>query len=132
MPVKAGNEIFLRVPLMEEQRLLQFLAESNQLFEIIKLVFLRRIHPVIIQSAFPHRHDLRIGKNDFLDPFQILVRSVISSMGMDTRRAINIMGFHELIHKLILPRFRARKNAADPRRFRVRNNPLRIRKRTGK
>ena len=117
---------------MEEQRLLQFLAESNQLFEIIKLVFLRRIHPVIIQSAFPHRHDLRIGKNNFLNPFQILVRSTISSMGMDTRRAVNIMGFYELIHKLILPRFRARKNAADPRRFRVRDDPLRIRKRTGK
>ena len=132
MPVKAGNEILLRVPFMEKQRFPEFFAEGNQFPEIIKLIFLRRIHPVIIQSAFPHRHDLRIGKNDFLDPFQILVRSTISSMGMDTRRAINIMGFHELIHKLILPRFRARKNAADSRRFRVRNNPLRIRKRTGK
>ena len=111
---KAGDEVLRRIPLVKEERLSQFLCEQDQLLEVVDLILLPAVHAVIVEPRLSHRQDAGIRRQYFLDARHVLLSRFVGAVRMDPRCPVDVMGLGEIIHELIVLRFRACQDTLDP------------------
>ena len=105
MAGETGNEIIGSIPFMKKHGFIQLFRQSNELLEIMELVFFRRIHAVVIKPRFPYGDDSGISRYDAPDFLYILFPGFICRMRMDACRPIGIVIFDKRIDFAVFPVF---------------------------